>query len=234
MQSKENNQENHEASVESTEATVNNETAQQKKTDLNVVIEFLANKFPNSFSVKGAAKPLKIGIFADIAEQLTDDEPVSKTQVRHALRRYTNSWRYLEAVIKGGHRVDLEGSDVEELTQEHIDHATIQLNESKAKFNEKRKAKGDKPKKPAKRSGKSVANPPKRQPKSESKSTKPKEEAPKKLVANEDFSNGAKVLVKLGASPVAATIVEVSKGDVSVQLSSGMVMKVSKESIFQA
>nr|WP_230961366.1 hypothetical protein [Psychrosphaera haliotis] len=33
---------------------------------------------------------------------------------------------------------------------------------------------------------------------------------------------------------MAATIVEASKGEVSVQLSSGMVMKVSKDSIFKA
>ena len=42
----------------------------QEKTDLNKVIEFLAEKFPASFSVKGEAKALKIGIFNDIAAQL--------------------------------------------------------------------------------------------------------------------------------------------------------------------
>ncbi|WP_230961309.1 RNA chaperone ProQ [Psychrosphaera haliotis] len=137
----------------------------QQKTDLKTVIEFLANKFPQSFSIKGAAKPLKIGIFNDIAAELTDEDPVSKTQVRHALRRYTNSWRYLEAVEKGGMRVDLVGADVEALTNEHIEHAKSQLAESKAKFDEKRKAaaKKDAPKRPAK----SVKNPPKRKPKTE-------------------------------------------------------------------
>jgi len=206
----------------------------QEKTDLNQVIEFLANKFPLSFSVKGEAKPLKIGIFADIAEQITEDDPVSKTQIRHALRRYTNSWRYLESVVKGGQRVDLEGNDVEELTQEHVQHAKTQLAESKAKFAEKRKAKNTKDKNSYKKSGKTVGNPPKRKPKSEHKSQKPKASAAKPLVANEDFSNGRAVLVKLGASPVAATIVESSKDEVSVQLSSGMVMKVNKENIYQA
>ena len=109
----------------------------QQKTDLKTVIEFLANKFPQSFSIKGAAKPLKIGIFNDIAAELTEEDPVSKTQVRHALRRYTNSWRYLEAVEKGGMRVDLVGADVEALTNEHIEHAKSQLDdliEAGAKF----------------------------------------------------------------------------------------------------
>ena len=206
----------------------------QEKTDLNQVIEFLATKFPQSFSVKGAAKPLKIGIFADIAEQLTEEDPVSKTQIRHALRRYTNSWRYLEAVVKGGQRVDLECNDVEALTEEHVQHATTQLAESKAKFAEKRKAKTAKDKNSYKKSGKTVGNPPKRKPKSEQKGPKAKVKESKPLVANDDFSNGRSVLVKLGASPVAATIVESSKDEVSVQLSSGMVMKVNKENIFQA
>lgn len=206
----------------------------QEKTDLNKVIEFLTVKFPKSFSLKGDAKPLKVGIFNDIAEQIGEEDPVSKTQIRHALRRYTNSWRYLEAVVKGGQRVDLEGDDVEALTVEHVQHAQEQLAQSKAKFQEKKKANAGKDKKPYKKPAKNVANPPKRKPKSESQGTKPTAEPQKELVANDDFTEGKQVQVKLGASPVAATIVETSKNDVSVQLASGMVMKVNKENIFQA
>ncbi len=203
----------------------------QQKTDLKVVIEFLANKFPESFSIKGEAKPLKIGIFSDIAERITEEDPVSKTQIRHALRRYTNSWRYLEAVKKGGMRVDLEGKDVEELTSEHIEHATAQLAESKAKFDEKRKANVKKD--AAKRPAKSVKNPPKTKPKAApAKATEP--QPAKELVSNEDFSVGNSVLVKLGVKPMAATIVETSKEEVSVQLTSGMVMIVNNYIIFKA
>lgn len=206
----------------------------QEKTDLNKVIEFLAEKFPASFSVKGEAKALKIGIFSDIAEKITDEDPVSKTQVRHALRRYTNSWRYLEAVVKGGQRVDLDGNDVEALSEEHVHHAQQQLAESKAKFQEKKKAAKQKDKKSFKKPAKQVGNPPKRKPKSESKGTNQKPKVQKELVANEDFSEGTKVLVKFGSAPVSATILETGKGDVSVQLDSGMTIKVSKGSIFQA
>ena len=206
----------------------------QEKTDLNKVIEFLAEKFPASFSVKGEAKALKIGIFNDIAAQLTDEDPVSKTQVRHALRRYTNSWRYLEAVVKGGQRVDLEGKDVEALTEEHVQHAQQQLAESKAKFQEKKKAAKPKDKKSYKKPANKLGNQPKRKPKSENKGTNPKPKVQKELVANEDFSEGTKVLVKFGSSPVTATILETSKDEVSVQLTSGMTIKVSKGSIFQA
>lgn len=205
----------------------------QEKTDLNKVIEFLANKFPNSFSLKGEAKPLKVGIFSDIAERLEETDPVSKTQIRHALRRYTNSWRYLEAVVKGGQRVDIDGADFEALTEEHVEHAKTQLAESKAKFKEKRKAAAPKDKNSYKKPAKTVGNPPKRKPKSTQATPKPKAEA-KPLVANDDFSDGKTVLVKLGASPLSATIVETSKDEVSVQLASGIVMKVNKENIFQA
>lgn len=209
----------------------------QEKTDLNKVIAYLAETFPNSFSVKGDAKPIKVGIFADIAERLTEESPVSKTQVRHALRRYTNSWRYLEAVIKGGKRVDLDGNEVEDLTEEHVQHAQAQLAESKAKFQEKKKASAAKDKKSYKKPAKSVSNPPKRKSNSnnsESQGTKAKPKVQKELVANDDFSEGKSILVKLGADPVSATIVEVSKDEVSVQLGSGMIMKVKKGNIFQA
>jgi ProP effector len=184
--------------------------------------------------VKGPAKPLKVGIFNDIAEAISDEDPVSKTQIRHALRRYTNSWRYLEAVCKGSARVDLQGNDVEELTDEHKSHAQQQLDESKARFAEKKKAANkEKDKNSYKKSAKKVSNPPKRKPKSKNAEAKPAVED-KPLVAMEEFSAGSKVQVKLGASPIGAVIVESNKDEVSVQLNSGMVMKVKKENIFQA
>ena len=102
------------------------------------------------------------------------------------------------------------------------------------KFQEKKKANAAKDKKPNKKTAKNVANPPKRKKKPEGQGTKPSVEPQKDLVANDDFTEGKKIQVKLGASPVAATIVETSKNEVSVQLASGMVMKVSKENIFQA
>lgn len=234
MQTQENSQTEEQTTVNESEVAKAATPEKQEKTDLNKIIEFLATKFPASFSVKGQAKVLKIGIFNDIAERLEESDQVSKTQVRHALRRYTNSWRYLEAVVKGGQRVDLDGNDVEALTEEHISHATTQLAESKAKFQEKRKAQKPQNKNGQKRSQAKTANLPKRKPKTNKPTTKPAPVEKKDLVANDDFSAGNKVLVSLGASPVAATILETSKSDVSVQLSSGMVMKVSKDSIYKA
>ena len=90
----------------------------------------------------------------------------------------------------------------------------------KAKLNSKRKKKAAKAKdkKTYKKPANKLGNPPKRKPKSESKGTNPKPKVQKELVANEDFSEGTKVLVKFGSSPVSATILETSKDEVSVQL----------------
>ena len=72
-----------------------------KLKDVNQVIEYLAEKFPLCFSIKGEAKPLKVGLFQDLSERLNDDTYISKTQIRAAMRRYTNSWRYLKCMKVG-------------------------------------------------------------------------------------------------------------------------------------
>lgn len=65
----------------------------EKLTNSKEVIAYIAERFPKCFTVEGEAKPLKIGIFQDLAERLEGDDKVSKTQLRTALRQYTSSWR---------------------------------------------------------------------------------------------------------------------------------------------
>ncbi|WP_083228415.1 RNA chaperone ProQ, partial [Veronia pacifica] len=103
------------------------------------VIAYIAERFPKCFTIEGEARPLKIGIFQDLAERLSDDPKVSKTQLRAALRQYTSSWRYLHGVKPGANRVDLDGNSCGELEQEHVDHAKKELAESKARVAERRK-----------------------------------------------------------------------------------------------
>ena len=50
----------------------------EKFTNSKEVIAFLAETFPKCFSIEGEARPLKIGIFQDLAERLEEDERVSK------------------------------------------------------------------------------------------------------------------------------------------------------------
>ncbi|MDE4006144.1 RNA chaperone ProQ, partial [Glaesserella parasuis] len=86
-------------------------TIQNLKTALSTkeIIAYLAEKFPLCFSLEGEAKPLKIGLFQDLVEALSNDEKISKTGLRQALRVYTMSWRYLHACKEGAVRVGLQG-----------------------------------------------------------------------------------------------------------------------------
>lgn len=211
-----------------------------KRISTKEIISYLAEKFPACFSLEGQAKPLKVGIFQDLAAVLAEDETVSKTRLRQALRHYTSSWRYLKAVKLGSFRVDIEGNDVAEIDQEQADYAAKTLKESQEKFGNK-KPQDKNAKKPYKgaKVDKAVSKDSKaKDAKYKSvKSSKPKKaEAakPVKLVPVDDasVSVGAKVKVKLGNAPMAATITEVSGSDISVQLVSGMVIKTQIQNIF--
>ncbi|MFD2166568.1 RNA chaperone ProQ [Thalassotalea euphylliae] len=208
-----------------------------KRTSSKEIIAYLAEKFPACFSIEGAAKPLKVGIFQDLAEKLAEDETVSKTRLRQALRHYTSSWRYLKAVKAGQFRVDLEGNNAEEIDAEQADYAAKTLKESQEKFankkphdsKEKKPYKGKKsdakPSGDSKRSNKfkSVKTPVK-------KAKKP--EAPLKPVESSTIKVNQSVKVQLGNAPMNATITEVAGNDVSVQLDSGMVIKTHIQNIF--
>lgn len=205
----------------------------EKFTNSKDVIAFLAQSFPNCFSVEGEARPLKIGIFQDLATRLESEERVSKTLLRSTLRHYTNSWRYLHSIKEGEFRVDLDGNPDEKIEKEHADHARQQLDESKAKAAEKRKAKQKTaPKNQEKRSFKPRAQ---NGVKPESKGTKSNSQRPSKVppakLTDADMCPGTQVTVKLGKAPMPAVITEVAKDGIHVQLDSGMVVKVTQEAL---
>lgn len=232
-----------------------------KLKDLNAVIAFLAEQFPACFTTGKEAKPLKIGIFKDLAERLDGDTRVSRTLLRQALRRYTSSWKYLRCVEQGGQRVDLDGNECGELEQEHIDHAKETLAESRAKFLEKKKEQNakaaaenkgkDKPanakarkdngrssQKPARfnnkdrRNNVKVLSSKKAAGKISSDANKAKESAPLNPVTDDQITKGSQVKVKVGKAPVPGTITDINKGEIHVQLKGGIVIKTSKENLF--
>lgn len=210
----------------------------EKLANSKQVIAYIAERFPQCFTLEGEARPLKIGIFQDLAERLADDPKVSKTQLRAALRQYTSSWRYLYGVKAGAVRIDLDGNDCGELEQEHIDHAQTALAESKARAAERRKEqaaksgdkKGDAKAKKAPKSNKSTANPSKPRP-AKSKNTKleKKPAEPRRELKAEDIVVGKDVNVNMGNGNMAATIVELNKDEVRVRLSNGLTMLVKAE-----
>ncbi|OEE79432.1 RNA chaperone ProQ [Vibrio genomosp. F6] len=192
------------------------------------VIAYVAECFPKCFTLEGEAKPLKIGIFQDLAERLAEDEKVSKTQLRAALRQYTSSWRYLHGVKAGAVRVDLDGNACGELEQEHVDHAKEALAESKAKVQARRKEQAQK----AREEGKAKQKAKKaQQPRRPATPKAPKVEKPVETRAlnADEFITGKEVNVNMGKGNMAATIVEINKEDVRVQLANGLQMVVKAE-----
>ncbi len=101
---------------------------------LKEVIAYLAEKFPLCFSLTGEAKPLKIGLFQDLANALADDSSISKTQIRQALRAYTTSWRYLASCTANAVRVGLQGEEAGIVDEQQAEHAALALAQSKEAF----------------------------------------------------------------------------------------------------
>jgi ProP effector len=206
-----------------------------KLTDTNAILAYLYETFPLCFIAEGETKPLKIGLFQDLAEKLADDSKVSKTQLRVALRRYTSSWRYLKGVKPGAQRVDLDGVDCGELEQEHIDHALATLKESQDKAKAKRLANAAKnpAKKPARKDAPAKAASPARKERPAPKA-KPVVNVvevvlvPAKL---DELKQKQRVNIKLGKHPVPGVITDINKEDVHVQLDSGLTVKVRVEHI---
>lgn len=203
----------------------------QKFSNSKEVIGFLVEQFPACFSNKGDAKPLKIGIFQDLAERLENEERVSKTLLRSSLRHYTNSWRYLHCIKKGAQRIDLDGKDVAAIEDEHVEHAKKQLDESKAKVAEKRKE--QKAVAPDVTNSYKKKEAPKFKPTSKvvKKEQTRVKQPPAERLAQEQIVVGTAVTVKIGKSPMPATITDVSKDGIQVQLDTGMVVKVQLENL---
>ncbi|HBY88292.1 MAG TPA: RNA chaperone ProQ [Colwellia sp.] len=214
-----------------------------KRTSTKDIIAYLSEKFPECFSIKGPVKPLKIGIFQDLAEKLDEDETVSKTRLRQALRHYTSSWRYLKVIKVGTFRVDVDGKDVAEIDEDQAAYASKTLKESQEKFGNKKATDNDtkKPYKGKQTSTDAANNKPadkKREAtkfktvKSTPKKAVKKEVEPLKSVESTTINVGSKVRVQLGNSPMKATITEISGKDISVQLDSGMVIKTQLQNIY--
>lgn len=126
------------------EQQTNAQNGNKTNPSVKEVIAYLAEKFPLCFSTTGEAKPLKVGLFQDLAEALADDEKVSKTLLRQALRAYTMSWRYLACCQANAVRVGLQGEEAGVVDEAQAEHAAQSLAIAKETYNarkaEERKA----------------------------------------------------------------------------------------------
>ncbi|MCT8613336.1 RNA chaperone ProQ [Glaesserella parasuis] len=115
-------------------------TIQNLKTALSTkeIIAYLAEKFPFCFNLEGEAKPLKIGLFQDLVEALSDDEKSSKTGRRQAVRGYTMNGSYLRGWKEGAGGVGLEGEEAGVVEAAQAEHAAQSLAEAKAAYAERK------------------------------------------------------------------------------------------------
>ena len=219
---------------------------QPKLNSSKEVIAFLAERFPQCFSADGEARPLKIGIFQDLVERVQGENNLSKTQLRSALRLYTSSWRYLYGIKAGAIRVDLDGNACGVLDEQHVEHARKQLEEAKARVQAQRDQQRAKkreageetaerrPRKPAPRKAAEGEAPRKPRPQAPRAASAERNAAPRppRAIPVTDTSTlqpGQNIKVKAGKSAMDATILEITKDGVRVQLASGMAMIVRAE-----
>jgi len=219
---------------------------QPKLNSSKEVIAFLAERFPQCFSAEGEARPLKIGIFQDLVERVQGELSLSKTQLRSALRLYTSSWRYLYGIKAGAIRVDLDGNACGVLDEQHVEHARKQLEEAKARVQAQRdqqKAKkreaGEetaerRPRKPAPRKaaeGDAARKPRPQAPRAAAieRAAAPQPPRAKPVTDTSTLQPGQNIKVTAGKGAMDATILEITKDGVRVQLASGMAMIVRAE-----
>lgn len=99
----------------------------------NTVLESLCTRF----EVFRKGVPLSIGIHSVIRERLPE---ITRGHLVAALKRHTNSTRYLKALSQGGERFDLDGNPAGAVTPEQRDQATATLKERFKRSTEKRRA----------------------------------------------------------------------------------------------
>ncbi|EOC1456414.1 RNA chaperone ProQ [Cronobacter sakazakii] len=223
---------------------------QPKLNSSKEVIAFLAERFPQCFSAEGEARPLKIGIFQDLVERVEGEMNLSKTQLRSALRLYTSSWRYLYGIKPGATRVDLDGNPCGVLEEQHVEHARKQLEEAKARVQaqraeqqaKKREAAGAegeengaerrerKPRPAPRRKDNAERKPRAAKPAAAAKPSRPAREERHTPVSDiTALCVGQAIKVKAGNNAMDATVQEITKDGVRVQLTSGMSMIVRAE-----
>ncbi|MFC4699477.1 RNA chaperone ProQ [Glaciecola siphonariae] len=208
---------------------------QQKLTNVKETLAFLAERFPKCFVLDAKVQPLKIGIFQDLAQELDTTELVSKRLLRMSLRHYTSGWKYLASVKEGVARIDLNGEAGDTVEAEHAQHAQEQLQLSKQKAAEIREKQKPPRKAPPRKAARAKVPERNKKPGAATQARKPKPVSEPKMkvapIQADGLKVGLKVSVKVGQQPMPATVTEVGKDGVFVQLNSGMTVKVQQQQL---
>ena len=133
-------------------ATTQNQKRQRAERT-RAFLDQLKERYPACFaSERDNVRPLAIGIQQHLREALANDPDLNETPgwlVRQALALYTRSPAYLEATIKGYNRINLDGSDAGEVSEEAVTYAKTRREEQKQR-NAARRKQNQKPAKPRK------------------------------------------------------------------------------------
>lgn len=163
--------ENLELTVETVEdqAQSKREKIKQKQQAANELLARLTVEYPNVFpkAGQGRAVPLAIGLHK-ILQPIVVEWGFNAMILRAAMFNYTRQLRYQNALLYATHRLNLDGTQAEEISQEQKDAAKAEiekieewlaknkpekaqrLSEKKAQFAEKKQARPAKPKHKAK------------------------------------------------------------------------------------
>lgn len=86
-------------------------------------IGLLQKHFPLAFPKKPASKvPLKIGIHKDLLQH-AEKLGLSETEIRAALKKWCKGKRYMECMVAGAVRVDLQGHEAGFVSKEEASFA---------------------------------------------------------------------------------------------------------------
>jgi ProP effector len=96
------------------------------KQDIDAALARLAEAFPQTFVLEKHRphRPLKVGIAADISARCP---AVERRVLSVALRVYTRRVMYLQSLVEGAARVDLDGEAAGEVTARDAEYAAAKL-----------------------------------------------------------------------------------------------------------
>lgn len=111
-------------------------TTNESTTTPQISPRTLLKELQDNFPVFAECLPLAIGIDKQLFAQRPD---VSRKMLRTAMGMHTNSLRYLKSMEKATVRFNLDGSQADEVSEEHRAHAATTLKERFKRNAEQRK-----------------------------------------------------------------------------------------------
>lgn len=108
---------------------VNNAQREKSRKAVREALSWLSTTFPKTFNVEGAIRPLKVGIDKDILAfaEANGGLPFSKSVFHKVLVVFTRRMEYLTCVKMRDTRVDLNGEEVEPVSEEAAKLAILQI-----------------------------------------------------------------------------------------------------------